>query len=707
MVASRGSTSAKLQKLLNRIAYSRLVQLIARIPPFSWLLYWMSFFISKKKIEERLPKKFEARHTRPIPSLTGVDAQADIRATLEGIVRDVVKVLGYVGASIAIYEADDALSIRATYVDRILLSEEQLRRWEWQLSQFSPERPVSLANPRVARVYIHNPVYKNNLSVRAAQAGHIVTSKKLYDLFQPVIPPATRNVVGGIQKALGIKEVISVPFFLNATEYNAYEREYVGNLFIASEKPITEKDKEILFAFTRHIALTILSERRYTHIQLTQQLALNTHRHFNDEQKVIDAIAEGIVKEMRYGGAMVATYEDGGALPIKAIYLDPALVSMEQVRAWEEKISKISPTKRAISLFDPNIARVYVNNARYKNNLGVRSATAKKPIISNELFDLFTPVIPKSVRPIILGFQRKLGIRQVISVPFFLDDQFVGNLFVATKSAKFTSWEVEALRTFGNQAAAGLRNARLYNQAKDRQAATEILGRMAFNAAASVHTLRNHVGVIRGNLQVLNNIDALAQDDVKRRELFDKLVPPINKRLDHIAHLLEDLQSPWSLTSQKPVDVNHCLSRALSKVMYSSEKWVHLSLVDNLPEIQASEEILTEVFRGVIKNAVESLAEKGNQRFLWIESRLTNNATIEINIRDNGIGIKPKYLVKVFEILWTTKPRSLGLGLFWVRDYIVGLGGTVKLESIWQEGTTCSISIPVQERDTNKEMIDG
>ena len=616
MASSKHFTPDKSHKTLNKLAYSRFVQTLIRVPPFSWLMYWMSFFFSKKKIDEKLPKKFVEQHTRPVPPLTGVDAQADTQAVLEGIVRDVVKVLGYVGASIAIYETGDALSIRSTYINRNLLSEEQLLRWEWQLSQFTPERPVSLSNPQVARVYVHNPAHKKNLSVRAALGGQIVTSKKLYDLFQPVIPSSTRDVVGGIQKALGIKQVIAVPFFLNATENNAYEREYVGNLFVVSENPITEKDKEILLAFTRHIALTILSERRHTHIQLTQQLVLNTHRHFTDEQKVLDAIAEGIVNEMGYGGAMVAVHEDGGALPIKAIYLDPELVSMEQVRVWEEKIAEIVPTKQPISLFNPSIARVYLNNARYKSNLGVRAANAKQPVISNELFDLFTPIVPKIVRPVILGIQRKLEIRQVISVPFFLDDQFVGNLFAATKSEKFTSWEVEALRTFGHQAAAGLRNARLYNQAKDRQAASEILGRMAFNAAASVHTFRNHIGVIRGNLQILNNIDDLAESNAARRKLFDKLVPPVTKRLGDIALLLDDLQSPWTLTGQKPVNVNYCLRQALGKVMYTSEKWVSLSFADNLPDIQASQEILIEVFRGVIKNAVESLAEKGNQKFL-------------------------------------------------------------------------------------------
>ena len=76
------------------------------------------FFSKKKKNQERVANKFDPQHTRPVPPLTGVDAQADIQAVLEGIVRDVVKVLGYIGASMAVYEAGDVLSIRSTYIDR-------------------------------------------------------------------------------------------------------------------------------------------------------------------------------------------------------------------------------------------------------------------------------------------------------------------------------------------------------------------------------------------------------------------------------------------------------------------------------------------------------------------------------------------------------------------------------------------------------------
>ena len=688
MVTSQNSPEKN--DILSKMTSMRFGRILLRVP-----------IIARWALKKGLPAekgKYREQKTLPIPPITGTDAHADSQSVLDGITRDVVKILGFSAAAIAIYEKGDALTMRSLYIDRDFLSAEQLQKWEFQLSYFT-EYPFQLSSPQVMRFYPNDSDYQKNIAVQAANSGEIQTSKNLYDLFHQILPLSTRPIVQGIQHSLAIDEIVAVPFSLHTVEKKKAVSEYVGNLFVASKKPIKESQRQILLAFTRHIALTILSERRHTHVKLTQRLALNAHRHFMDEQKVLDAIAEGIVNEMGYAGAMVAPYENGGALPVEAIYIDPTLVSLKQIRAWEAKVSSILPQQKKISLFDPQLARVYMNDPRYENNLSVRAAIAREPIVSNELFDLFTPLVPRPARSLIMGYQRKLGIRQVISVPFFLDDEFIGNLFAATRSREFTLWEIDALQTFGYQAAAGLRNARLYKQAEDRQAATEILGRMAFSAAASVHTMRNHVGVIRGNLQLLDNIDALAADNESRRELFEKLVPPITNRLGHMAVLLDSLRSPWAMPRTEKVNVNRSLLRALSKATDDSQEWIHKEISAELPQIDASEEILIEILRGIIKNSVESLAEKGEKKFLWIESHLKNKDFIEINIQDSGTGIKAEELSQVFDIFWSTKPRRIGLGLFWARDYIEGLGGSVTLDSTWGEGTTCTLLLPVQTRE--------
>lgn len=635
--------------------------------------------------------------SRPVYTITDSGSQADQLAVLDGIVRDVVNVLDYVGALVAPYEQGDVLPIRAVYVDQRIATMEQIREWENQINAFLPGSPISLSNPEIARVYVYDEKYKHNLSVKAVAAGKPVLSDELFDLFTPIAPNFSWPFIRGIQQGLGIRQVIAVPFFLDTIFHGQRVRECVGNLFAVSRHEFTQQEILILTTFAHQVAAAILSERRHLHVEITQKLTLEMQRNLGNQEKILESLARGIVAEMGYAAAMVATYDESGeALAARAIHVDPKLASEAQLAAWNEQIQQLSTPEAPLSLTDPDVARVLVKAEDSQNNLGVRAAKARMPITSPEIFDLLTPLAPAGSRETIAAIQRRLGIKQVIAVPFFLENQYLGNLFAATQSAKFASWEIEILRTFGRQAAAGLRNANLYRQAEDRRAAAEILGKMAFSASASIHTMRNHIGVVRSNLQLLNRLDMLANDENQRRILLQKLAPPVTERLNELAALLEQLHSPWALTTQKPVDVNLCLRHALSKALSPSDEWVHVALADELPCARASQEILTEVFRNVIKNAVEALAEKGGRRKEWnlhIESQAVDSA-IQITVRDNGIGIRPENMGKIFDIRWTTKPGAVGLGLFWTKDYIEGLGGKMELESVWKEGTTCTITIP-------------
>jgi signal transduction histidine kinase len=346
---------------------------------------------------------------------------------------------------------------------------------------------------------------------------------------------------------------------------------------------------------------------------------------------------------------------------------------------------------------------VYVHKPEYTANLSVRAAGAERPVTAGRLFDLFTPIAPAITEPAIRGIQDALGIRQVIAVPFFLesegeaDARLIGNLFAVTQAERFEPWEIDLLQAFGRQAAAGLSNARLYRVSENRRAAGEILGRMAFSSAASVHAFRNHLGLIRGNLQLVEKLDLLAPEESQRRELMAQLMPPVMDRLGQITKMLDGLHTPWNLTSNTPVDVNQCITRAVSKIIQTPEEWVRIDLAEGLPCVTTTPDMLTEAFRTLVKNAVEAMESvEPGRRGLWVTSRLVAGNTVEVTVRDAGSGIRPEHLSKVFEMRWSTKPQGLGFGLFWTRDFVEGLGGQIRLESQWGKGSTFVVRLPAQ-----------
>ncbi len=623
-----------------------------------------------------------------------------LEATLWRIVHDVVDALGYAGAMVATYEQGDALPVRAFYVDPRLATAEQIQNWEREVSKYTPQ-PVSITDPDVARVYVYEEPYQQNLSVRAFETQGPVVSDDLYDLFRPIAPPASEPVVKGVQQALGIQQVIATPFFLETSQDGQPVREMVGNLFVAKQGEILNRDVRILSAFGRQAAAAIESERRRLQIRVAQELVFDLQSEMQSEDRILQRIVQGIVSDLGYVGAMVATYEPDDSLPVRVFYVNPNLVTQEQVHAWEKEVSRYSA--HMVSITDPEIAKVLVHYDEYRENLSIRALKAGGPVVSSDLYDLFRPVAPDASRPAVEGIQEAMGIRQVIAIPFFVkrsvqgqvEQEIVGNLFAATRSRRFSAGEIELLQAFGQQAAAGIRNAQLYRQVEERRRVAQVFGKIAFSAAASVHVLRNHIGAFQALLHLVKVVPP------ERHSEIMGLGDEIAGRLDESVEILNNLHEPWHQTLDVPTDVNGCLARAIGRVIPEGDGIrdregviVHTILSDNLPSVETSPDMLTEALRVLIKNAVEAIQEKHTGGELRIRSRLGKGGDIEIQISDSGIGIRPKDLSRIFEMRWSTKEAGMGFGLFWTKEYIEGLGGSIQVESVWQEGTTFKLLIP-------------
>jgi signal transduction histidine kinase len=176
-------------------------------------------------------------------------------------------------------------------------------------------------------------------------------------------------------------------------------------------------------------------------------------------------------------------------------------------------------------------------------------------------------------------------------------------------------------------------------------------------------------------------------------------------RLNQAADILDNLHEPWRQQPDTPTDVNKCIQRALDKIIpdphiFAAKEHIslHKVLADDLSPVHTSPDMLTEAIRVLIKNGIEAIKEKiqqnGQAGELWVNSYPNDNGTVEIVVRDNGIGIKSEHMGQVFELGWSTKEVGMGFGLFWAKDYIEGLGGTIKAQSVWREGASFRIQLP-------------
>lgn len=616
------------------------------------------------------------------------------------IVRDIVEILDYTGAMLATYEPDHSLPVRAFYVNPSVISETQIREWETTVSQLM-QRSVSIMepDPTFARVYVNSNEHQSNLSVKAALSRGPVVADNLYSLFGPILPASTEAIVNRlIQPFTGVKQIVAIPFFI---ENNGQGPEIVGNLFAGKGDFITEQDIRILSAFGRQAAAAVELERhRQRVLDVARQLTIQMQAHIHKEEELFHQIVAGVVDGLGYTAAMVATYEGDGALPLRATYISPQVVSQEQIGRWEERISQLIGRTVSVLNPDPAFARVFVYEAKYQNNLSVQAVQRGGPVFSDQLFSLFTPVLPMIARPIINHVvQPALDIKQVVAVPFYLEVtdgqwEMIGNLFAATSHAGgFSSEEVELLQAFGRQAAASINNARLYRRAREQQEVATVFGKMAFSAAAAVHELRNRMGTARMHLHLVQKFPELTP--AQQEELL-RVNQELGLQLADTLHLLDRLHEPWQPADETPTAVISCVQDALEKVkgqLLAHQIKLRQEFSEGMPPIHTVPVMLTEAFKIMLDNSIDAIVEGGKPGSLRVQG-YPDGTFIHIVIQDNGTGIKPENVPHIFAMKWSTKTKGMGFGLFWAKDYLEGLSGRIEVHSQWGIGTTMHILLP-------------
>jgi len=94
-------------------------------------------------------------------------------------------------------------------------------------------------------------------------------------------------------------------------------------------------------------------------------------------------------------------------------------------------------------------------------------------------------------------------------------------------------------------------------------------------------------------------------------------------------------------------------------------------------------------------NAVESMASTPpSERTLAIDTRETNGRTVELSIRDRGLGMKPEKLDRLFEPFFTTKEQGLGLGLSICSTIVALHRGHITLKNASDGGMVATVELP-------------
>jgi signal transduction histidine kinase len=138
------------------------------------------------------------------------------------------------------------------------------------------------------------------------------------------------------------------------------------------------------------------------------------------------------------------------------------------------------------------------------------------------------------------------------------------------------------------------------------------------------------------------------------------------------------------------------LNRAIAQVFPSvvpTGIQVHREFGRGFPPLLMQRGHLSEILVNLLKNTREALVEKGN---VFVTADCHRDHSIEISVRDDGPGIAPDKIERIFEAYYTTKERGTGLGLAIVKHNVELYGGNVRVESELGKGAEFTLIFPAK-----------
>jgi len=225
---------------------------------------------------------------------------------------------------------------------------------------------------------------------------------------------------------------------------------------------------------------------------------------------------------------------------------------------------------------------------------------------------------------------------------------------------------------------------------KDRLAAVGRVG------AGLAHEIRNPLGAMRGAIQVLES--STPPDSVQ-----SDLMNIILRESDRLNSIITNFLSYARPKTGNFVDVDICeaLRDTATLLKHGPDVKESHELELRLPEkpvmVSADSAQLKQIFWNLARNAFQAMPDGGLLRFT-VEK--IPNSRVRISVEDNGRGMSPEQVERLFEPFSNSTSGGTGLGLSIVYQIIRDHNGTISVRSSEGEGTTITIELP-RERSPN------
>lgn len=215
-----------------------------------------------------------------------------------------------------------------------------------------------------------------------------------------------------------------------------------------------------------------------------------------------------------------------------------------------------------------------------------------------------------------------------------------------------------------------------------------MLGQLASGVG---HELRNPLGVMTNAVYYLRAVLAGSPDNV--REYLTILEEQVTLSEKIVADLLDFARS--KAPTRTPSSVDGIVQAQLARLRAPGTVSVAVHIPPDLPPVLVDATQIGQVVLNLLTNAVQAMNGAGMLSIIAHHGA----GEVRIDVVDSGPGVSSENIEKVFEPLFTTKARGIGLGLALSRTFARANGGDVTLTSEPGEGAVFHLSLPTSEQE--------
>ena len=237
-------------------------------------------------------------------------------------------------------------------------------------------------------------------------------------------------------------------------------------------------------------------------------------------------------------------------------------------------------------------------------------------------------------------------------------------------------------------------------EAQEELVRKEKLATLGQLAGGVGHELRNPLAVISNAVYFLQA--TLPEADETTRKYLDMIGSEVRGASKIISDLLD--YSRTKPSEREEMAATELVARALDRYPPPEGVKVNTQIFPDLPSAFVDPGQIGQVLNNLISNAYQAMPEGGK---LTISAGLaegepvgSRQSAVRISVSDTGTGISKENISKVFEPLFSTRTRGIGLGLAVSRNLVEANGGSIIVQSQEGKGSTFTLTLPAGEAET-------